>query len=117
MRPPAMPRGRAPSCSPRTAWCRCTRRCMARLRAGSLLALIRVRNLLLSAAGVAIGGVLAQGRVVLPGMLRLAMLSAIGLGAAGNVANDLADRDADRVNRPGRPLVSGAVSPNLAIVI
>ena len=90
---------------------------MPRSRAASLLALVRVPNLAISAAGVAIGGVLAQGRVVMPGALRLAMLSAIGLGAAGNIANDLADQDADRVNRPDRPLVSGALSSNTAILV
>lgn len=89
---------------------------MPRSWATSFLALVRVRNLLLSAAGVAIGGVLAQGRFVFPGMLRLAMLSAIGLGAAGNIANDLFDQDADRINRPGRPLVSGAISANAALL-
>jgi geranylgeranylglycerol-phosphate geranylgeranyltransferase len=76
-----------------------------------------VPNLALSAAGVAIGGVLAQGRFAIPGMLRLAMLSAIGLGAAGNVANDIADQEIDRVNRPGRPLVNGGLSVNVAVIV
>jgi geranylgeranylglycerol-phosphate geranylgeranyltransferase len=90
---------------------------MPRSWAASALSLVRLRNLLLSAAGVAIGGVLAQGRLAFPAVLRLAMLSAIGLGAAGNVANDLADRDIDRINRPERPLVSGAISVNAALLI
>lgn len=83
----------------------------------SVPSLFRLRNLLLSAAGVAIGGVLAQGSFALPAVLRLAMLSAIGLGAAGNVANDLADQDIDRINRPQRPLPSGAISANAAILL
>lgn len=83
----------------------------------SVLTLIRARNLLLSAAGVAIGGFLAQGHIAMPDMLLWAMASAVGLGAAGNVANDLADQDADRINRPGRPLVSGAVSASVALLI
>ena len=83
----------------------------------SALELVRARNLLLSAAGVAIGGVLAQGRASFPPVLWWAMASAVGLGAAGNVANDLADRQADAVNRPGRPLVSGTMSVNAAILI
>jgi geranylgeranylglycerol-phosphate geranylgeranyltransferase len=81
------------------------------------LGLIRLPNLLLSAAGVAIGGVLAQGSLAMPPVLLLAMGSAIGLGAAGNVANDLADRDIDRINRPNRALVRGIVTPNAAILI
>lgn len=83
----------------------------------SALTLVRAGNLLLSAAGVAIGGVLAQGSVTFPSMVWWAMASAIGLGAAGNVANDLADRDADRINRPDRPLVSGVVSVHAALLI
>lgn len=90
---------------------------MPRSRAADVLALVRGRNLLLSAAGVGIGGVLAQGHVTLPPMVLWAMGSAIGLGAAGNVANDLADREADRVNRPGAPLVSGGVSAGAALAI
>lgn len=40
----------------------------------SALALVRARNLLLSAAGVAIGGFLAQGRVAMPELLLWAMV-------------------------------------------
>ena len=90
---------------------------MAGSRPAEIAALVRLPNLLLSAAGVAIGGFLAMGTVTFPHALRLAMLSAIGLGAAGNVANDLADRDIDAINRPNRPLPSGAVSPNVAIAL
>jgi geranylgeranylglycerol-phosphate geranylgeranyltransferase len=85
--------------------------------AADLAALVRLRNLLLAAAGVAIGGVLVQGRVAFPRELWLAMVSAFGIGAAGNVANDLFDLDADRVNRPDRPLVAGRLSTNAAILI
>ena len=83
---------------------------MARSWAADAAALVRARNLLLSAAGVAIGGVLAQGRATFPALVWWAMASAACLGAAGNVANDVADRDADRLNRPDAPLVSGKVS-------
>ena len=83
----------------------------------SVLSLVRLRNLLLSAAGVAIGGVLAQGRVVFPAVVLWAMASAMLLGAAGNIANDVADQEADRINRPGRPLVRGVMSVNTAILI
>jgi geranylgeranylglycerol-phosphate geranylgeranyltransferase len=79
--------------------------------------LVRDRNLLIAAAGVAVGGTLALGRVALPRELALAMLSAVGLGAAGNVANDLWDIEADRVNRPQRPLPSGKVGPGAAVAV
>lgn len=88
---------------------------MARSWAADALALVRARNLLLSAAGVAIGGVLAQGRPTFPAMVWWAMASAICLGAAGNVANDVADREADRLNRPDAPLISGAISMRAAL--
>ena len=85
--------------------------------AADLAALVRLRNLLLAAAGVAIGGVLVLGRVSVPREIWLAMASAFGIGAAGNVANDLYDVDADRVNRPDRPLVAGRVTINGAITL
>jgi len=83
----------------------------------SILALVRLRNLLLSAAGVAIGGVLAQGSVRFPVPLLLAILSGVLLGAAGNVANDIFDREADRIDKPERPLVSGRVSERAAFLL
>jgi geranylgeranylglycerol-phosphate geranylgeranyltransferase len=83
----------------------------------SLATLVRLRNLLLAAAGVAIGGVLALGRLTVPPEIWWAIGSAIGLGAAGNVANDLADLDADRINRPERPLVTGRISTQAAILV
>jgi len=79
--------------------------------------LVRLKNLLLAAAGVAIGGTLALGRPSLTAPLLWAMGSALGLGAAGNTANDLFDVEADRVNRPDRPLPSGTVSRTAALII
>jgi geranylgeranylglycerol-phosphate geranylgeranyltransferase len=90
---------------------------MPRSWPAEVVTLVRGRNLLLAAAGVAIGGALALGRVALPRELVLALLSAIGLGAVGNTANDLWDVEADRVNRPLRPLVSGALSRGAALWI
>ena len=81
------------------------------------LAIVRPRNLVIAAAGVAVGGVLALGRLAFPAALLWAMGSAIGLGAAGNAANDLFDVEADRVNRPLRPLVTGALSRSAAVVV
>jgi len=83
----------------------------------SVLALVRARNLLLAAAGVAIGGILASGVIGIGTAVGWAMLSAMLLGAAGNAANDLFDREADRINRPERPLVSGRLSVTAAFVI
>jgi geranylgeranylglycerol-phosphate geranylgeranyltransferase len=90
---------------------------MRRSSAAEIGALVRGRNLLIAAAAVAIGGVLALGRVAVPRELVLAMLSAAGLGAAGNAANDLWDVAADRVNKPRRPLPSGALSREVAVAV
>ncbi|HVO34741.1 MAG TPA: geranylgeranylglycerol-phosphate geranylgeranyltransferase [Gemmatimonadales bacterium] len=90
---------------------------MLRSRAASALALVRPRNLLIAAAGVAVGGFLALGRVAFPAPLLWAMASALGLGGAGNAANDVFDLEADRINRPLRPLVTGALSRETAIVV
>lgn len=90
---------------------------MRRSWAASALALVRPRNLLIAAAGVAVGGFLALGRLAFPTALLWAMASALGLGGAGNAANDVFDLEADRINRPLRPLVTGALSRETAIVI
>ena len=87
---------------------------MRRSWVAEVAALVRGRNLLIAAAGVAIGGALAMGRVAFPRDLVWAILSAVGLGALGNAANDLWDVEADRVNRPLRPLASGALSAGAA---
>ena len=90
---------------------------MARSWVAELVALVRGRNLLIAAAGVAVGGTLALGRIAVPRELALAMLSAMLLGAAGNAANDLWDVEADRINKPLRPLVSGALSSDVAALL
>ena len=88
---------------------------MRRSWVAEVAALVRGRNLLIAAAGVAIGGALAMGRVAFPRDLVWAILSAVGLGALGNAANDLWDVEADRVNKPLRPLASGALPSGAAL--
>ena len=81
------------------------------------LSIVRPRNLVMAAAAVGIGGCLALGRFAIPPALWWAMASAIGLGASGNTANDLFDVEADRINRPLRPLVTGAISRRAALLV
>jgi 4-hydroxybenzoate polyprenyltransferase len=78
--------------------------------------IVRAHNLLIAAAGVLAGGWIALGALVLPKLLLFAALSAVGLGMAGNVANDLQDVRADRANLAGdrHPLVAGRFSPDRA---
>lgn len=90
---------------------------MTRSRAADVAVLVRLPNLLIAAAGVAVGAVLVRGQLSFPPGVRVAMLSAILLGAAGNTANDLYDVDADQVNRPDRPLPGGGLSRTAALVI
>ena len=79
-----------------------------------LLRLVRAGNLLIAAAGVCAGGWIALGTLALPKLLVFAALSGIGLGAAGNALNDLADITADRVNRPGSAVAAGRLSRHTA---
>lgn len=86
-------------------------------RVADVAALVRFPNLILAAAGVAVGAYLVLGPQPWPSEAWFAVASALGLGAAGNVANDLYDVDADRVNRPRRPLSSGRVSRDVALAV
>ena len=81
-----------------------------------LLRLVRTYNLVLAAAGVVAGGWIALEALQTPNVLVLAAVSAVGFGMAGYVLNDIWDRAADRVNRPGgeRPLALGRVSRGTA---
>ncbi|MEM8560378.1 MAG: geranylgeranylglycerol-phosphate geranylgeranyltransferase [Bacteroidota bacterium] len=83
-----------------------------------LVQLVRPLNFVLFLAGVALGGVLAAGSDAFVGdqgrALLFAMASAACLGGAANAINDVYDLAIDRVNRPGRPLPSGTISPKAA---
>jgi len=82
-----------------------------------LLRLVRAHNLLIAAAGVLAGGWIALGRIATPPSLWWAALAAIGLGAAGNTLNDIADAAADRLNRPERPMAAGRVRRGAAELV
>lgn len=84
-----------------------------------LFRLTRAHNLVLAAAGVVAGGWIALGAVALPKLLAFAALSGVGLGAAGNSANDLADAPADRMNRSAaeRPIATGRIRPETAHLV
>jgi geranylgeranylglycerol-phosphate geranylgeranyltransferase len=78
----------------------------------SFLKLIRIGNVVMMAAGVYLGAFLVQGpsiNLLSPILLKASLVSAL-LGAAGYMMNDLLDVEADKINRPRRPLVSGAIS-------
>jgi geranylgeranylglycerol-phosphate geranylgeranyltransferase len=82
---------------------------MKKIRA--LFALGRFHNASMTAVAVGLGywlsGALAEGRIV---PMFLLAAAAVFATAFGNAVNDITDIAADRINRPGRPLPSGALS-------
>lgn len=79
----------------------------------AFLRLARPVNCVMSAVGVAIGGLVAVGEGAwgtFAWPLLFAALAAALSTAGGNALNDLFDRETDRTNHPDRPLVTGAVS-------
>lgn len=86
-------------------------------RVWGVIELLRPLNLVLSAAGVVLGGVLSAGGAWEGDdgrRLLVAAASAVLIGGAANALNDVFDLDIDRINRPGRPLPSGRVRPGVA---
>jgi geranylgeranylglycerol-phosphate geranylgeranyltransferase len=86
------------------------------------LRLVRVGNLGVSFVGTLVGGLVARGSgVSIPlGIWLAVLLAAVSTSlvtAGGNVLNDLLDRDGDRTNHPGRPLVTGEISLPTARVL
>ena len=81
------------------------------------LRLSRPVNCVMSAVGVAIGGIVAVGPAAwggAPAPLAYAVAAAALFTAGGNALNDIFDVETDRVNHPDRPLVTGALSPSSA---
>jgi geranylgeranylglycerol-phosphate geranylgeranyltransferase len=72
------------------------------------LRLVRWANALTAAAGVVIGAWWAGWGDFRP--IALAAFAALGLTAAANAWNDMADVEIDRMAHPGRPLVTGELS-------
>jgi 4-hydroxybenzoate polyprenyltransferase len=89
-----------------------------RARLGAWWRLARPFTLLAPALGMASGGIVAwyaAGDRLTDGNTFLALLlagslAAALLNAASNTLNQLCDLDVDRINKPGRPLVTGEVS-------
>jgi geranylgeranylglycerol-phosphate geranylgeranyltransferase len=77
------------------------------------LILPRPLNGLITMLSVAVGALMA-GISPLSFPALVAAFSAGLINGAGNAFNDLMDQDIDRINRPGRPLPSGRLSPRSA---
>jgi geranylgeranylglycerol-phosphate geranylgeranyltransferase len=81
------------------------------------LKLMRPLNGLMTVISVLIGGVLVSKLLAFSGLdIWLAALAAFMISGAGNAINDYTDLEADRVNKPYRPIPSGKVKPLGALV-
>jgi geranylgeranylglycerol-phosphate geranylgeranyltransferase len=83
------------------------------MRAPAHFSILRPHNMLASAFAVVAGNVIARGEggAVL---IVTAVLAALVTGT-GNILNDCFDLAVDRINKPGRPLPSGRITPRAAI--
>lgn len=80
-------------------------------------ALSRPGNVLITALTVIIGGQLAAGAWIFgSGNIWIAALAAALIAAGGNAYNDYCDRELDRLQKPGRPLPSGRLSPTAVLI-
>ena len=77
-----------------------------------LLAITRPLNSAVAGIAALLGYIVATGAFAPVSLILFPIVFAIT--AAGNVYNDLCDLEIDRINRPGRPLPSGQVTPRAA---
>ena len=79
-----------------------------------LLEILRPMNCLMAGVAAIIGLLIAGEWIAEPGIL--IFLIVFFITGAGNAINDYYDRRIDAVNRPGRPIPSGRVSPQAIMV-
>lgn len=82
-------------------------------KARNILLLFRPVNVLITALSIGVAGIIA-GIGEYGWQLGLAMISAGLIAAAANTINDYYDIEIDRINKPERPLASGALDPAAA---
>jgi geranylgeranylglycerol-phosphate geranylgeranyltransferase len=82
----------------------------------ALLRLVRPLNGLIAAGAVLVGAVVAR-RPPEPWPAVLGAAAAFAAVSGANALNDVLDRRADAVNRPGRPVACGAVSVPAALAV
>lgn len=91
------------------------RRWLAKLSA--IIELIRLHNCALAGAAVLVGLTVALGGGIPPIPAALAFAAAALISGGGNAINDFWDRKIDEINRPGRPIPSGRVTPQEALFL
>ena len=88
------------------------------MTAATFIRFLRPATLAAPAAGIVGGAVAASGGwPESPARVGLALLSALLLTGASNGINQIADLDTDRINRPDRPLPSGALGMRSAAAL
>ncbi len=75
--------------------------------------ILRPLNSIMSAIAVLIGGLLVLKWVDLT--IFFGMVAVVLITGAGNIVNDYVDLDADKINRPKRPIPSGRIKKNTAL--
>lgn len=87
-------------------------------KAGAFVKLIRPVNCMMMGFAVVVGAALAEKEALFQQFQNLLFGFSTGffLTAAAMAINDYYDREIDAVNEPKRPIPSGAVSPNKALV-
>jgi geranylgeranylglycerol-phosphate geranylgeranyltransferase len=80
-----------------------------------ILKLARWQNCLIATATVIVGAFLLP-EFPPAGVMLMASLAAAFITAYGNIHNDLADIESDRINHPERPLASGRISRGSASI-
>lgn len=81
--------------------------------------IIRPLNCLMTAIAVFIGGIIVAGADMSfysTAPIWTAMIAAFLIAGGGNTINDYTDIEADRINRPKRPIPSGRISPKSAFL-
>lgn len=82
----------------------------------SVIKISRPLNILIVFLTVIVAGFICSYNNEIPLKTILAAVSASFIAAAGYIINDFFDIKIDKVNRPDRPLVTGALSPKSALV-
>lgn len=77
--------------------------------------IIRPVNVLITFLVVVVGAVICIEESYSPKSIILAAISAALTAAAGNVINDILDREADKINHPARPIPAGKLSTKHAV--
>lgn len=81
----------------------------------AFISLIRVINVLITFCSVIVAVIICSDISVINQEIILAAVCAALVAAAGNVINDIWDYDSDLINKPDRPIPSGAITKKSAL--